>query len=201
MNIGIIDYQASNLGSLSSALREIEQNYFISSSPEDFKNADLILLPGVGSFTTGMNHLIKSGLDRSISDHVFQGKPVLGICLGMHLLATTGTEGGNSKGLNLIPGEISKLVSSNSFRVPHMGWDEIMTASGSEIVYFAHSYYFRTNYDFPTEVTSTFQNGDVLVPAQVKLGNISGIQYHPEKSGRVGLRIMEKTIQSLVTRS
>ena len=111
MKIGIIDYQAGNLGSLSSALNEIELDYFVSDSPNEIKKSDLILIPGVGSLYSGMHHIRKAGLDEVILEHHDKEKPILGICLGMHLLGTSGNEGGETQGLNLIEGCITKLVS------------------------------------------------------------------------------------------
>lgn len=201
MNIGIIDYQASNFGSLTSALRELNFKHFISSNPTDFSKADLILLPGVGSFYAGANNLKASGLDETIKTHSREGKPVLGICLGMHLLASVGSEGGLTNGLGLIPGEILKLDSLLEFRVPHMGWDEIVNKERKEFVYFAHSYFFSPFKNESTIVVSTFSAAGNKLPAQLQSGNISGIQYHPEKSGSAGIRILKNTIDSLMNSS
>lgn len=198
MIIGIIDYQASNFGSLTSALQDLEIKHFVSSNPEEFARADLILLPGVGSFYSGAINLRASGLDETITTHSSLGKPILGICLGMHLLASVGSEGGNANGLGLIPGEILKLQPSPGFRVPHMGWDEIWNHEKKEFVYFAHSYFFSPDKSKETVIVSTFESAGKNFPAQVQLGNISGIQYHPEKSGTTGLRILKETIEGLM---
>jgi glutamine amidotransferase len=199
MHIGIIDYQASNLGSLSSALRELQISFFVSSNPTDFNNVDLILLPGVGSFKSGMMNLEAYGLDKTIIKHASLGKPILGICLGMHLLSSVGYEGGIHQGLNLIPGKVLKLQQNNNFRVPHMGWDVIQGNEKKEYVYFAHSFFFSPEEQTQTTILSHFQSGDSLLPAQIKLGNISGIQFHPEKSGPAGLQIMKETLEDLMS--
>ncbi len=199
MYVGIIDYQASNLGSLSSALRELQISFFVSSNPADFNNVDLILLPGVGSFKSGMMNLEAYGLDKIIKTHASSGKPILGICLGMHLLASVGYEGGMYHGLNLIPGKVLKLQQNNNFRVPHMGWDVIQSHEKKEYVYFAHSFFFSPEDQKQTTIISHFQSGDSLLPAQIKLGNISGIQFHPEKSGPAGLLIMKQTLENLAS--
>jgi glutamine amidotransferase len=158
MKIGVIDYQAGNLGSISSALNEIELDYFVSDSPNEIKKSDLILIPGVGSLSSGMHHIRKAGLDEAILEHHDREKPILGICLGMHLLGTSGNEGGETKGLNLIEGRITKLVSKEGFRVPHMGWDFVNNNGNSTYGYFAHSYYFivqsNTNHQISILITN-----------------------------------------------
>jgi glutamine amidotransferase len=199
MNIGIVDYQASNLGSLTSALRELQIKNFVSSNPADFAKADLILLPGVGSFYSGVKNLFESGLDESIKKHANLGKPVLGICLGMHLLGSIGYEGGTANGLGLIPGEILKLEPIDGFRIPHMGWDEIQSNGNKNFVYFAHSYFFSPRAGSEIKVMSTFQSGGKSLPAHIQSKNFSGIQYHPEKSGSVGLQILQETLKNLVS--
>jgi glutamine amidotransferase len=198
MNLGVIDYQASNLGSLSSALRKIELNHYVSSNTKEFRGADLIILPGVGSFFSGMNNLIASGLDHVLKEHAERGKPILGICLGMHLLATIGYEGGTVNGLNLIPGKVLRIKPTLESRVPHMGWDEIQSGESKRYVYFAHSYFFSPLESQETKIVSTFQSGYEIYPAQIQAHNVSGIQFHPEKSGETGLQILQDTIQKLM---
>lgn len=197
MKIGIADYQASNLGSLSSALEEIEVEYFISSNTKELESADLILLPGVGSFAAGIQNLKETGLAETICEHAQKGKPVLGICLGMHLLATTGSEGGSTPGLDLIPGEILRLKPSADYRIPHMGWDRIRYKEQASFVYFAHSYYFKPSGIVQVEIRSQYELGDEIYPAHIQLENIAGIQFHPEKSGVNGLEILADSINTL----
>lgn len=197
MKIGIADYQASNLGSLSSALEEIQVDYYISSKSIDLEMADIILLPGVGSFTAGIQNLIETGLAETICEHAKKGKPVLGICLGMHLLASFGSEGGPTPGLNLIPGEVLRLKPSNDFRIPHMGWDRVRYKGQSSFVYFAHSYYFQPSGTVEIEIKSEYELGGQRYPAHIQLGNVAGIQFHPEKSGPNGLDILLDSISTL----
>jgi glutamine amidotransferase len=198
MKIGVINYQASNLGSLTSALEELKYEHFVSSNALDFDSADLILLPGVGSFTSGMRNLTENGLTDAISFHAQKGKPILGICLGMHLLATTGREGGITPGLNLISGEVEKFKKSKDFRIPHMGWDRVCYQEDSIYVYFAHSYYFLPEKNSEILILSEFELGGHRFPAHIQRGNIAGIQFHPEKSGQRGLEILEISINNLM---
>lgn len=198
MRIGVINYQASNLGSLTSALEELNYDHFVSSNPLDFDSADLILLPGVGSFASGMRNLIESGLANAISFHAQQNKPILGICLGMHLLATTGREGGFTPGFNLIPGEVVKFQISKEYRIPHMGWDRVSYKKRSIYVYFAHSYYFKPKSNSEILTLSEFELGGQSFPAHVQKANIAGIQFHPEKSGQKGLEILELSLNNLI---
>ncbi|ASY15358.1 glutamine amidotransferase [Candidatus Planktophila sulfonica] len=197
MKIGIADYQASNLGSLSSALGEIKVDHFISSNSKDLEMADLILLPGVGSFAAGIQNLKETGLAETICEHAQKGKPVLGICLGMHLLASLGFEGGSTAGLNLIPGEVLRLNPSIDYRIPHMGWDIVHYKEHTSFVYFAHSYYFQPSSNSEVEIRSEYELGGQRYPAHIQLGNVAGIQFHPEKSGPNGLNILVNSIDTL----
>ena len=200
MTIGIIDYQAGNLGSLSTALTELGLKFFVSDKPSEILKSTLILIPGVGSMSSGMKIIRDSNLDKAIINHAKAGKPVLGICLGMHLLATSGLEGGRTQGLNLIPGEISRLKPAEGFRVPHMGWDEVKYEQTSTFVYFAHSYYFKNDLNPAIRVLSEFQAGKDRYPAHIQLENVAGIQFHPEKSGAAGLGILAEAIETLLAK-
>ena len=197
MTIGIVNYQAGNLGSLSSALAELNLDFFVSDKPSEIGGASLILIPGVGSMSSGMRNMRNSGLDRIILDHAKEGKPVLGICLGMHLLATSGDEGGETQGLDLLKGEVKRLLPLPDHRVPHMGWDVVTQQFNTSVGYFAHSYFFQMTAEENQEVTSTFQWGSDVIPAEIRRMNIAGIQYHPEKSGKQGLESLSRVIQDL----
>jgi glutamine amidotransferase len=201
VTIGIVDYQAGNLGSLSSAMNDLGIKFFVSDKPSEILESTLILIPGVGSMSSGMKSIRHSNLDKVITGHATAGKPVLGICLGMHLLATSGLEGGKTQGLNLIPGEILRLKSTEGSRVPHMGWDEINYKEASTFVYFAHSYFFKPDSNPDIRILSAFEAGKDRYPAHIQFGNVAGIQFHPEKSGAAGLRILLDTIESLVAQS
>lgn len=197
MKIGIVNYQAGNLGSLGSALAELNVKFFVSDKAAELSNSSLILIPGVGSMTSGMQNIRRSNLEEVIINHAKAGKPVLGICLGMHLLATSGEEGGNTLGLNLIEGEVKRLKPLPTYRVPHMGWDLVDQEGVKSFGYFAHSYFFRMSEIRNQQVRSTFQWGTEVYPAEIRSKNIAGIQYHPEKSGKDGLNALSKVIRDL----
>ena len=197
MRIGIVNYQAGNLGSLISALTELDLEFFVSENPIEIHNSSFILIPGVGSMSSGMENIRRSNLGEMIIQDAKSGKPVLGICLGMHLLATSGDEGGKTSGLNLIQGEVKRLSPIQNYRVPHMGWDFVHQGDNTSYGYFAHSYYFQVSNADNQEVVSTFNWGSEEFPAEIRNDNVAGIQYHPEKSGKHGLSSLSKVIQDL----
>ena len=195
--IAIVNYGVGNLFSLESSFNAINQNVKVTSSPHDLKNAERIILPGVGAFGDAAGKLFSSGLARLIIDEARKGKPVLGICLGMQLLFTKSYEFGEHDGLNLIPGEIraiSKVIPAG-LKIPQMGWNSLTFTNYSQIysrtpqdsyVYFVHSYSAFCDEKY---ITATTDYGAPLT-ASVQNGNVYGVQYHPEKSGSVGLDIL-----------
>ena len=195
--IAIVNYGVGNLFSLESSFNAINQNVKVTSSPHDLKNAERIILPGVGAFGDAAGKLFSSGLARLIIDEAHKGKPVLGICLGMQLLFTKSYEFGEHDGLNLIPGEIraiSKVIPAG-LKIPQMGWNSLTFTNYSPIysrtpqdsyVYFVHSYSAFCDEKY---ITATTDYGAPLT-ASVQNGNVYGVQYHPEKSGSVGLDIL-----------
>ena len=195
--IAIVNYGVGNLFSLESSFNAINQNVKVTSSPHDLMNAERIILPGVGAFGDAAGKLFSSGLARLIIDEARKGKPVLGICLGMQLLFTKSYEFGEHDGLNLIPGEIraiSKVIPAG-LKIPQMGWNSLTFTNYSQIysrtpqdsyVYFVHSYSAFCDEKY---ITATTDYGAPLT-ASVQNGNVYGVQYHPEKSGSVGLDIL-----------
>ena len=195
--IAIVNYGVGNLFSLESSFNAINQNVKVTSSPHDLKNAERIILPGVGAFGDAAGKLFSSGLAQLIIDEAHKGKPVLGICLGMQLLFTKSYEFGEHDGLNLIPGEIraiSKVIPAG-LKIPQMGWNSLTFTNYSPIysrtpqdsyVYFVHSYSAFCDEKY---ITATADYGAPLT-ASVQNGNVYGVQYHPEKSGSVGLDIL-----------
>ncbi|MBQ3763890.1 MAG: imidazole glycerol phosphate synthase subunit HisH [Synergistaceae bacterium] len=195
--IAIVNYGVGNLFSLESSFNAINQNVKVTSSPHDLMNAERIILPGVGAFGDAAGKLFSSGLARLIIDEARKGKPVLGICLGMQLLFTKSYEFGEHDGLNLIPGEIraiSKVIPAG-LKIPQMGWNSLAFTNYSPIysrtpqdsyVYFVHSYSAFCDEKY---ITATTDYGAPLT-ASVQNGNVYGVQYHPEKSGSVGLDIL-----------
>lgn len=202
--IGIVDYGMGNLFSVSKALERIDVESFISDDPAELVKADGILLPGVGSFRDAMNLLERQKLDVFLKEYTESGGFLLGICLGMQLLFDESEENGPTKGLSLIPGKVVKFsgIDSNeqAYKVPHMGWNylnfqhpsPLITDVQEDYVYFVHSYYIEA--EDQTVVTAS-ADYDVAVPAIVSKGNVYGMQFHPEKSGTMGMQLLKNYIE------
>ncbi|MBD3231347.1 imidazole glycerol phosphate synthase subunit HisH [Candidatus Dependentiae bacterium] len=199
MNVLIIDYGMGNLGSISRFLQECGANVFISNDPKDLCSAEKIILPGVGSFGGGINNLRKLGFIDPLAIEVKKNKiPLLGICLGMQLLANVGTEGVVCKGLGFISGRVEKLEKQNEKEsVPHVGWNEIHIKKESELFknipnksdfYFVHSYHFVPANNNGI-LTVTPYCGQII--SSVNCENIYGVQFHPEKSVPWGFELVK----------
>lgn len=192
--IGIIDYGMGNLFSVSKALERLGVDYFISEEKEQLLSADALILPGVGAFPDAMERLNETGLTEMIQQFVDSGKPLLGICLGMQLLFDRSEENKLTKGLAILPGEVVRFTGED-YKVPHMGWNRLKFNNSSTIlanieedfVYFVHSYYVKTEAD---DVVIASCEYDVDVPAVVGRGNVFGMQFHPEKSGKLGMELL-----------
>ena len=205
--VAILDYGVGNLHSVSRACKRFSSNVKVINRPEDLSSASHLIFPGVGTFGVAMNEIIERGLKDAITSHIGEGKFVLGICVGMQIFARRGTENGLHEGLGLMDAEaieIDQFVGSNAVQKPNMGWSEIevigdsksnrlLTGTDSgESVYFAHSY--ALNIAEAGLVTSKVTIGGTEIPASVEINNIFGVQFHPEKSGEVGLGILKKFI-------
>jgi glutamine amidotransferase len=202
--ITIIDYGAGNLGSIQNMIRKIGFEAIVSSQEEDILNAEKLILPGVGSFDHGMKQLNKSGLTDAMNKKVLEEKtPILGICLGVQLF-TKQSEEGDMKGLSWFDAETIKFRfnDADKLKVPHMGWNEIIHMKGSKLLenvyldsrfYFVHSYHLKCN-DYNDSLTET-NYGYNFVSALEK-NNIVGVQFHPEKSHKFGMRILNNFIQN-----
>ncbi|MCQ2448645.1 MAG: imidazole glycerol phosphate synthase subunit HisH [Clostridia bacterium] len=192
----IIDYGVGNLFSLVSSFRKIGEEAVITADPALLQKADRIILPGVGAFHDAMEKLNASGLVPVLREQIAAGKPVMGICLGMQLLFDKSFEYGEHKGLGLISGEIRPIPSEN-LKIPHMGWNALTFQNGKhplfadinegDYVYFVHSYYAA---DCDSAVIATSEYG-IDITAAVAKDNVMGCQFHPEKSGEVGLTILK----------
>ncbi|AWI03681.1 imidazole glycerol phosphate synthase subunit HisH [Clostridium drakei] len=199
MKVYIIDYGMGNLMSVKRAFEECEADEVrICSEPEELFSADRIVIPGVGAFYDGMNNLNSKGWTKVIKKIAIQDKiPILGICLGMQLLASKGYEGKEIEGLGLIDGEVKKLVSKNeNERIPHVGWNEIYMINNSDLFlgidektdfYFVHSYHFIPKYEQSIISKTPYCGGFVSAISQ---NNVYGVQFHPEKSQKSGFRII-----------
>jgi len=190
----IVDYGVGNLKSVSNALSYVGLDNRITGDPEELERANAILLPGVGAFPDAARKLRQTGLDQTIL-RMGQHKPVLGICLGMQLLFTRGEEGEDCPGLGVISGTVKRM--ETDYKLPHIGWNHLAFPNSSPLfrgledgawVYFVHSFSGRA--DDPRQVIATTDYGMDVVAA-VQNGNFFGTQFHPEKSGDVGLEILK----------
>ena len=197
--IAIIDYGVGNLFSLKCSFQSIGADICVTSDPEVIASADRIILPGVGAFEDAARKLRESGLDKVIKKECANGKPLLGICLGMQLLFERSFEYGEHEGLGLIKGSIRPIsdVIDADLKIPHIGWnalhfgdnkDELFKyLNEGDFVYFVHSYY---GADCEESVIATTEYSAELTAA-VRNKNVCGVQFHPEKSERVGLSILK----------
>ncbi|MBE8998093.1 MULTISPECIES: imidazole glycerol phosphate synthase subunit HisH [unclassified Nostoc] len=200
--IAIIDYGMGNLSSVANAFNSIECHAFVTNNPEDLCEASHIILPGVGAFSDGIKNLQSGGWIKFLETEVIEKKKsFLGICLGMQLLATAGTEHGYHKGLNWIPGTVNRLKSNErSIRVPHIGWNDVyfLNKNGlyrglgnSQVFYFVHSYVFiPEKMDICSALTS---HGSEFI-SSIEMGNIYATQFHPEKSQKAGLEVLRNFV-------
>ena len=195
--IAIVDYGVGNLFSLTQSFHAIGADITVTSDPAVLRSAEKILLPGVGAFGDAAEKLRNSGLDTVLIEEAQKGKPLMGICLGMQLLFEEGHEYGCHKGLGLIKGCVKPIadIIPKDLKIPHMGWNGLDIQRPSKIlanitqgdcVYFVHSYYADAE---PDAVIATAEYGAPLTAA-VEKGNVLGCQFHPEKSGKVGLEIL-----------
>lgn len=203
MSTAIIDYGMGNLRSVANALEALHEPAQITNRPEDLATADRIILPGVGAFGDGMRNLRAGGWIEAMDEQVRRkGKPLLGLCLGLQLLATTGTEHGIHEGLGWVPGMVEKITTDDPhIRVPHIGWNDVhITRStglyrglgDSQTFYFVHSYVLRPK--DPGVVSGLCRHG-IEFAASIEHGNIWATQYHPEKSHKVGLRVLQNFLE------
>lgn len=194
--IGIIDVGIGNIGSLKNAIYELGFDTCLVDSSDMLVKCDSLILPGVGSFSHGMRALKAANLIESITTHVRKKKPLLGICLGMQFLFDQGNEGGDQDGLGFIPGFVERFKENPSLCIPHVGWNEVIQVKNHKLFqgvkaeidfYFVHSYHIRCN---STYVLGKTDYGESF-PSVVSNNNVIGMQFHPEKSQKNGLRILE----------
>ena len=193
----IIDYGVGNLFSLLSSLQKIGENAVVTADPQVLESADRIILPGVGAFSDAAKKLYESGLVPVLRKQIGAGKPVLGICLGMQLMFDKSYEYGEHAGLGLIKGVIRPIADvTEGLKIPHMGWNALRFRNGGsplfkyiregDYVYFVHSFFAD---DCAESVIASTEYGSELTAAAAN-GNVMGCQFHPEKSGEVGLNIL-----------
>jgi glutamine amidotransferase len=194
--IAIFDYGAGNLRSVQNTLAEIGAAYTLTRDSDGLRAASKIILPGVGHFGQMMRALDTLGVRQTLLDRIAAGTPFLGICLGLQALLTSSEEASDALGLGLYPGSVRRFPAEA--RVPHMGWNQLESKAPSKLlknlgqapyVYFAHSYYVPEN-----GATAALCTYTVPYTAVLEDGNVFGVQFHPEKSGPVGLQIVRNFV-------
>ncbi|MCJ7690958.1 MAG: imidazole glycerol phosphate synthase subunit HisH [Clostridiaceae bacterium] len=195
--IAIVDYGVGNLKSVQNALKTLNIPSVISSDNEEIANSRSIIVPGVGAFPDAMKNMKTRGIDKVIISVAKQGKPILGICLGMQLLFEESYELEKCQGLGFFKGTIVKL--EGSIKIPHMGWNSLSFENSTPLlkgvkennyVYFVHSYYAKVN-ENEKGIVNAYSTYEKKIPAIVSKGNIFGMQFHPEKSGEAGMKLLQ----------
>jgi glutamine amidotransferase len=199
--IGIIDYGVGNLGNVKIALDRLGVESAITGDVGELADADALLLPGVGAFGDSVDRVNSTGIRAFLDSWVDEGKPLLGICVGMQMLFEKSHEFGEHAGLGYLKGEVARFDSTRA-KVPHMGWNELETigddpilegVANGEYVYFVHSFYAEAS----SENLVAYANyAGVKASAIVRKGSVYGVQFHPEKSARTGLRILSNFLES-----
>jgi len=194
--IAIIDYGMGNLRSVKKAFDFLQVESFVTSDKEQLKLADKIVLPGVGAFEDAMKNLESYDLKNQIIEEINNKKPFLGICLGLQMLFEFSQEGNLPKGLSLLKGSVVKFDNNMNLKVPHMGWNNIsvdnnmkyLSEFNNQYFYFVHSYFVKPEMD----VKKAHTNYGIDFVSAIEYENILATQFHPEKSGKVGLKLLEK---------
>lgn len=195
--IAIIDYDAGNIKSVEKALMLLGQEAVITGDRETILKADKVILPGVGAFGDAMANLRKKGLDKVIHEVVAAKTPFLGICLGLQLLFERSDEAPGVEGLGVLEGEILRIPEQEGLKIPHMGWNSLHLEHGGRLfegiaeqtyVYFVHSYYLKAKDENIVKASTHYSTH---IHASVESGNVFACQFHPEKSSRYGLKILE----------
>ncbi len=201
MNIAVVDYDMGNLHSACKALEKAGATPTITDQSEQILGADAVVLPGVGAFDPAMQHLRDRHLEASINQAIASGKPFLGICLGMQILFDSSAEG-TEKGLGIIPGRVKRFQPEPEITIPHMGWNQLQLTQPDHpiwqdlpkdpFVYFVHSFYVAPT--DPEVNAATVTHGQQTVTAAIAKDNLVAMQFHPEKSSAIGLKILENFV-------
>ena len=198
--IAIIDYDAGNIKSVEKALMYLGEEVKITRDPAEIRAADRVILPGVGAYGDAMEKLSRYGLVDVIREVAVSGKPFLGICLGLQLLFDRSDEAPGVEGLKILPGEVLKIPEKEGLKIPHMGWNSLAFPNKGRLfeglgkepyVYFVHSYYLKAQDE---SIVTAVTDYSTLIHASVESGNIFACQFHPEKSGEVGLKILKNFV-------
>lgn len=199
LRVLVVDYGMGNLASARRGFQECGAQVEVSREPEAIARNHAVVVPGVGAFGQAMDRLNAAGWTGALQDAAAAGKPVMGICLGMQLLADAGEEGGENRGLGLIPGTVRRLTPSSDERVPHVGWNTVCSKPDSLFTgipdstdfYFVHSYHFVADQSDHVIATTPYAGG---IASVVRRGRVIGTQFHPEKSSRAGLQLIRNFI-------
>ena len=195
--IAIIDYDAGNLKSVEKALLYLKEEAVVTRNYKEILDAEKVILPGVGSFGMAMEYLKKYDLISVIHEVAEQNKPFLGICLGLQLLFSGSQESEGVEGLNLLEGDILKIPEETGLKIPHIGWNSLEISNGGRLfdgmeeesyVYFVHSYYLKAKEENIVKASTYY---GTKIHASVEKNNLFACQFHPEKSGQIGLRILQ----------
>ncbi len=195
--IAILDYDAGNIRSVEKALQHLGEETILTHDFREIQKADKVILPGVGAFGDAMEHLKHYELDRAIKEVIAMDKPFLGICLGLQLLFESSDETPGVEGLGILKGNILRIPEEEGLKIPHIGWNSLefpregrlfQDLPADPYVYFVHSYYLQAQE--PQIVTATCEYG-VHIHASVEKNQVFACQFHPEKSGEVGLKILK----------
>ena len=206
MNTGkvvVLDYGIGNIHSVAKALRAVGREPSVTSDPDAVRRAESLVVPGVGAFADCLGCLLRSELDQPVLDFIRSGRPFLGICVGMQMLFSESREFGMHRGLGVLEGTVDRLEEAKGVKVPHVGWNGIKPArpwSGSflegcvsgEMLYFVHS--FAVNPTKEEDRLADAYHGPNRICAAIQKDNVMGTQFHPEKSGDLGLRILERFV-------
>ena len=195
--IAIVDYDAGNLKSVEKALAYLGEASIVTRDFKEIEKADKVILPGVGSFGTAMENLKKFELDKVVKEVTAEGKPFLGICLGLQLLFDGSAESEGVEGLGILPGDIVKIPDKEGLKIPHIGWNSITLQNNGRLfqgleevpyVYFVHSFYLKAKEESIVKAVTEYS---VNIHASVEKDNVFACQFHPEKSSTTGLKILK----------
>ena len=199
--IAIVDYDAGNIKSVEKALQFLGEEPIVTREKETLLQADKVIVPGGGAFGDAMEKMHQYGLDEVLREIAGKGTPILGICLGLQLFFESSEETPGVEGLGLLPGKIVRIPDKEGFKIPHMGWNSIRINPASRLlkgiekgayVYFVHSYYLQAENEADVAATTDYV---VNIHAAAEHDNIFATQFHPEKSGEIGLQILKNFIE------
>ncbi len=203
VNVFIIDYEMGNLKSVEKAVEKVGAKPIVSSEPEKLLKSDKVILPGVGAFRDCISNLKKYNFIEALKDYIKTGKPLLGICLGMHVLFEKSYEFGEYNGLGIISGEVVKFENIGNLPIPHMGWNSIIINKESKLLknikngdffYFAHSYFVKPLNS--NDILTSTEYG-IIFTSSINRDNVFGVQFHPEKSQDRGLQVLKNFIKEI----